>query len=83
LLGRVHYLALFSLVEGRVELLESSQQPDIYDGQGDDDGQKEDDGIGEAKKLGQNPVLCHVIIEDRLLSKHQHQIQAGHYYDVG
>jgi hypothetical protein len=77
------YLALFSLVEGRVELLEPSEQPNIHYGQGDDDSQKEDDGIGEAKELGQNPILCHVIIEDRLLPKHQHQIQAGHYYDIG
>ena len=62
MLGRVHYLALFSLVEGGVELLEPSEEPDVHDGQGDDDGQKEDDGIGEAKELCQNPVLCHVII---------------------
>ena len=49
--GRFTYLSLFSLVEGGVELLESSQEPDVHSGQREDDSQKEKDHIVEAEEF--------------------------------
>jgi hypothetical protein len=76
------YLSLFPEVEAGVEPFQPFEEPDVHGREGDNYCHEEPRGIVETENLCQDAELGHVLVQDRLLSQHEHQVQRQYHYEV-